>query len=102
MVNSTDEIPDSVVFEALDTRTEECQEGIQYVLIRGLSGMGFAQPCAETVALMRAALAVAVEWARKDEREACAKTVEVGYWSSALGTDGIPKAITAAIRARGE
>jgi hypothetical protein len=91
-----DEIPASVVRESLDTRTEECQEGIQYVLIRGLSGMGFAQPSAETVALMRTALAVAVEWAREDEREACARYMETTLPHLSL------QEYAAAIRARGE
>jgi len=60
---------------------------------------------------MRAALAVAVEWARKDEREACAKVcdyfAEVAY-SEGLSEDIVmaraymAKDAAAAIRARGE
>ena len=36
------------------------------------------------------------------ERKRCARIAEGRYWSSALGTEGIPKAIAAAIRETGD
>jgi hypothetical protein len=44
------------VMIALGASTPDTPEGIQYVLIRGLSAMGHAQPTAEAYELMQAAL----------------------------------------------
>lgn len=54
------------------------------------------------LAAARAALAVARPIIEAQERERCARIAEGRYWSSALGTDGIPKAIAAAIRETGD
>lgn len=48
------------VMAALGATTEETPESIQYVLIRGLSAMGYAQPSLEAKALMQAALKAAL------------------------------------------
>lgn len=47
------------VLAALGATTEETPESVQYVLIRGLSAMGYAQPVLESHALMQAALKAA-------------------------------------------
>ena len=52
--------------------------------------------------LMRAALAIARPIIEAQERERCARIAEGRYWSSALGTDGIPKAIAAALKETGD
>lgn len=50
----------------------------------------------------QAALAVARPIIERETRERCAMIAEGRYWSSALGTEGIPKAIAAAIRMDGD
>ena len=49
-----------------------------------------------------AALAVCRPIIERETRERCARIAEGRYWSSALGTEGIPKAIAAAIRETGD
>lgn len=53
--------PDKRVNAALSATTSETPESIQYVLIRGLSAMGYAQPVTEAYALVEAALNAADE-----------------------------------------
>lgn len=62
----TDPIPqttptgtDPRVAAALNVTTPDTPESVQYVLIRGLHAMGYAQPTAESWALMAAALEAA-------------------------------------------
>lgn len=47
------------VAAALNATTPDTPEGLQYVLIRGLHAMGYAQPTLESWALIRAALEAA-------------------------------------------
>ncbi len=57
MTNKSQTTGTDPVMAALGATTEETTESIQYVLIRGLSAMGYAQPSQEAYALMQAALA---------------------------------------------
>ncbi len=48
---------EALVMAVLGATTEETSESLQYVLIRGLHAMGFAQPTLESINLARAAIA---------------------------------------------
>lgn len=50
----------------MSATTEDTPEGLQYVLIRGLSAMGYAQPSVESWVLLRAALAAFLRSFPKD------------------------------------
>jgi hypothetical protein len=51
---------------ALETKTDETPEGLQYVIIRGLHAIGFAQPSLESWTIVEAELE-AFLWKRKGE-----------------------------------
>ena len=71
-------------------------------LIEAMARAMFKDDQINRLDIARAALAVARPIIEAQERERCARIAEGRYWSSALGTDGIPKAIAAAIRETGD
>ena len=81
-------ITDEMVERALNATTDELPEGLQYVLIRGLSAMGWQMPADGSQEVMRAALTAALEGREEpdiariraeavaEERERCARVAE--------------------------